>query len=263
LLLLLVVWLPLAAAFSIAAKAPRSSVLNMVSIGLGPDETKEWLRDVDTLVAGVDYDIPNHEEYRLSRRSKLDEQCDIWFERLVSAPEGLLKGPIAELTNDVPLPHDDPDKLPWTPLTPAYRLEQFGIPTPRRNAKTWRHFVVPGMISQDYSSPSTATMVDTAKVQQKLMDAGVWLDNDDVEAPLVYINGHFDEALSLSSHVACNSNAAHLDDDKVSRYLCRLTDGFTDTLMAPVSLDGYWSLTSLATLSGPNQNVGPATEQFA
>ena len=35
---------------------------------------------------------------------------------------------------------------------PAFGLEEFGLPTPRRNADTWRHFDVPGMVSQDYSA---------------------------------------------------------------------------------------------------------------
>lgn len=42
-------------------------------------------------------------------------------------------------------------KLPWTPLVPAFGLEQFGIPTPRRNAEAWRHFDMVGMIGQNYS----------------------------------------------------------------------------------------------------------------
>lgn len=42
-------------------------------------------------------------------------------------------------------------QLPWTPLVPAFGLEQFGIPIPRRNADAWRHFDVLGMIAQDYS----------------------------------------------------------------------------------------------------------------
>lgn len=43
------------------------------------------------------------------------------------------------------------EKLPWNPLLPAFGLEEFGLPIPRRNADTWRHFDVPGMVTQDYS----------------------------------------------------------------------------------------------------------------
>jgi hypothetical protein len=42
-------------------------------------------------------------------------------------------------------------KLPWEPLLPSFGLEEYGLPVPRRNAETWRHFDVPGMVNQDYS----------------------------------------------------------------------------------------------------------------
>ncbi len=54
-----------------------------VSIGLGPDQAVEEEDDKKELVAGVDYEIPDHEAYRTSRRSKLDEQCDQWFGALL------------------------------------------------------------------------------------------------------------------------------------------------------------------------------------
>lgn len=57
------------------------------------------------------------------------------------------------------LPMEDPEytpyvneKLPWEPLLPAFGLEEFGLPVPRRNAETWRHFDVIGMVNQDYSA---------------------------------------------------------------------------------------------------------------
>ena len=43
-------------------------------------------------------------------------------------------------------------RLPWSPLRPAYGLEEYGLPTPRRNAEAWRHFDVTGMVGQDYSA---------------------------------------------------------------------------------------------------------------
>ena len=69
----------------------RSKQLH-VSIGLGPDEQKDESRD---LVPGVDYEVPDHESFRTSRRSKLDEQCDKWFESLVGDEYGTL-GSLAE-----------------------------------------------------------------------------------------------------------------------------------------------------------------------
>ena len=66
---------------------------------------------------------------------------------------------VFECPFQVELPTDNEDwtpyvttQLPWTPLTPAFGLEQFGLPVPRRNAETWRHFDVVGMVQQDYSS---------------------------------------------------------------------------------------------------------------
>lgn len=78
-----------------------------VSIGLGPEE-KETKQKV--LVAGVDYEIPNHEEYRLSRRSKFDVQCDEWYGSLLGEENGIL-GSLANdartiLTTPVPLVND-------------------------------------------------------------------------------------------------------------------------------------------------------------
>ena len=57
-----------------------------VSIGLGPEkETGE--DEKKELVAGVDYEVPDHEAFRTSRRSNLDEQCDEWFGSLLGSNE--------------------------------------------------------------------------------------------------------------------------------------------------------------------------------
>jgi hypothetical protein len=86
-----------------SVSAVRSTQLH-VSIGLGPDEQKDNVVD---LVPGVDYEVPDHESFRTSRRSKLDEQCDKWFESLVGDEYGTL-GSLAEdakalLLTQVPL----------------------------------------------------------------------------------------------------------------------------------------------------------------
>ena len=57
----------------------------------GEEEKKE-------LVAGVDYEIPDHESYRTSRRSKLDEQCDAWFGALLGGEDD--KGVLGKLADD-------------------------------------------------------------------------------------------------------------------------------------------------------------------
>ena len=67
--------------------ASRSTELH-VSIGLGPEKDTE--DQVKNLVAGVDYEIPDHESFRTSRRSKLDEQCDKWFGSLMGEENGIL-----------------------------------------------------------------------------------------------------------------------------------------------------------------------------
>ena len=68
-----------------SATAACSSTSLGVSIGLGPDqavEEEEGEGKIE-LVAGVDYEVPDHEAYRTSRRSNLDEQCDQWFGALL------------------------------------------------------------------------------------------------------------------------------------------------------------------------------------
>jgi hypothetical protein len=69
-----------------------------VSIGLGPDKEKN--EGTQELVAGQDYEVPDHESYRTSRRSKLDEQCDKWFESLMGDEFGCL-GSLAEEAKEV------------------------------------------------------------------------------------------------------------------------------------------------------------------
>lgn len=104
----------------ITTTATTSSTQLYVSIGLGPQkkmedsseggaEAEEEKRE---LVAGVDYEIPDHELYRTSRRSKLDEECDRWFGALLGGEndKGIL-GPLADearnsLLTPVPLVND-------------------------------------------------------------------------------------------------------------------------------------------------------------
>jgi len=261
-----------------------------ISIGIGPGEVKEETVEKE-LVAGVDYDIPNHENFRTSRRTKTDEQCDEWFSKLIgedNTSNGVL-GDLAKnarkilntqvpLLNDERLPLEDEEwtpyvatKLPWVPLVPAYGLEQFGVPVPRRNAETWRQFDVVGMVTQDYSnSPDetgkelTLTNDQVADYTQKLRAKGGWLDDDVCSGRLVYINGRFVPQLSKTGSTVKNVNDINLVSDEAKEYLARLTDGFSDTLAAPVPMnDGEYFLTSHKDLSGPDHNVGEATSQWA
>jgi len=257
-----------------------------VSVGLGPEEVGEEEKE---LVPGVDYEIPDHEAYRTSRRSKLDEKCDKWFGDLLGCEDdkGIL-GSLADdarnvlltpvpLINEVELPEDDPEwtpyvdtKLPWTPLTPAFGLEEFGLPVPRRNAETWRHFDVAGMVEQDYSDITEGngmelelTDDEVASIREKLEIKGGWLADDACQARLVYINGRYSPQLSQTNDFVNNIGSADEISDDVKSMLGRLTDGFTDELAAPVPIgnDMYW--TSYKKLSIPNHNIGEPISQYA
>jgi hypothetical protein len=84
------------------APAPRHNVVVAsksalsVSIGLGPEENAP--AKVVELVAGVDYEVPDHEMFRLARRSSIDEKCDEWFGALLAGDddEKSVLGPIAD-----------------------------------------------------------------------------------------------------------------------------------------------------------------------
>lgn len=260
---------------------------SFVSIGLGPEE------DVEEQVATaevVEYEIPNHEEYRTSRRSKVDEQCDAWFGSLlgdeVDAP--MVLGSLAEdalhklmtpveLKNDIKKPKDDEEwtpyvatKLPWTPLVPAFGLEEYGLPVPRRNAETWRHFDVVGMIETDYSGSPAHVEMDLELSEEKLeqykaslKEKGGWLDDDACSARLVYVNGRFCSSLSKSTDNVRHVQDVQAESDEVRACLARLPDGFTDELAAPVPSGEDQYLTSYCKLSGPDHSMGDATGQFA
>ncbi|KAL7579757.1 hypothetical protein ACA910_021896 [Epithemia clementina (nom. ined.)] len=264
-----------------------------VSIGLGPEKTDEGGEkggpsETKELVAGVDYIIPNHEEYRTSRRSAMDAQCDAWFGALLNGtkefgclPRDQVVAPVKKilmtpvpLVNDKELPQDDPDytpfvntRLPWTPLVPAYGLEEYGLPIPRRNAETWRHFDVAGMIQRDYSIDiSSDKLEELSEAQTKqyiasLQASGVWLDDDSCEARLVYVDGRFCAALSKTTNWAYDLDGGAVPEDAVP-LLTRLTDGFTDELATPVPCNDQL-LTSYRNLSKPNHNMGDPTSQFA
>lgn len=316
-------------------KITDSSTRLKVSIGLGPDKNSSNNSTATTtedgtliaeeaereLIAGVDYDIPNHEAHRMDRVSALDQQCDDWFRALVPANDDKSKssrtmaGPLTESmrerlltpppivvqTSDTIITDPSNDdwtpyvttKLPWSLQSPPYGLEQFGLPTPRRNAEAWRTFDVPGMIAQsiivsstEHGNDDTTGLVQQQQqqqlVQHQLRLAGAWLDDADCSARLIYVNGIFCPALSRESHEARNvasvetelfaSNDNDTDpasttttsNDELRRFLSHLPDGHSDELVAPVPMQqGAPSLTHLASLSGPNHNVGPATSQFA
>lgn len=259
-----------------------------VSIGLGPDDKKEETKK-KVLVAGVDYEVPNHEEYRLSRRSKLDTRCDEWYGDLLGKDNGILGSLAADartiattevpLTNELRAPVENKEewtpyvtsRLPWSPLMPAYGLEEFGLPVPRRNAETWRHFDVAGMVEQDYSATPIGTGEELSISEDevtsytaKLIEKGGWLGDDACSARLVYIDGRYVPQLSKPTDGAKNLRSDEDASDEVKGYLARLTDGFTDQLAAPVLVsDEGDTVQSHRALSGPDHKVGDASSQFA
>lgn len=177
----------------------------------------------------------------------------------------------------VELPRDDEEwtpyispKLPWTPLTPAFGLEQFGLPIPRRNAETWRQFDVAGMVEQDYSGATDDVGTDVelseediTKFQANIEEQGGWLADDSCQARLVYINGRFAPQLSKANDLAQNLVDVENASDEVKSWLSRLTDGFTDTLVVPAPVGDNMVWDSYKKLSTPNHAVGEATSQFA
>lgn len=179
------------------------------------------------------------------------------------------------------LSNDDEEWSPYqqnvligSPVLPAYGLEQYGLPTPRRNAEAWRHFDVVGLVGTDYSCTPTDNGMDLTLDESKtnsyienLKTKGAWIDNDDCAGRLVYINGRFAPSLSFTSDIATNlcsddftsGNINESDTEKMNH----LTDGFTDRLAADVPSGETEFLTSLKKLSGPDHNVGEPSSQFA
>ena len=73
------------AAKVVAASSSFSTKLFGLTIGLGPEqEEKTQLEQMEELMNRTDYEIPDHEAYRTSRRTKLDEECDNWFANLLA-----------------------------------------------------------------------------------------------------------------------------------------------------------------------------------
>ncbi len=163
-----------------------------------------------------------------------------------------------------------------SPVLPAYGLEQYGLPTPRRNAEAWRHFDVTSLVNTDYSLvPSdigSDLILDEDKTNDYAMSLkknGAWVDDKDCSGRLVYINGRFAPSLSYTTDIAKNlcaddfkADGGSVSEDVIEK-MNRLPDGFTDRLAADVPSGETDFLKSLKTLSGPDHNVGEPTSQFS
>ena len=163
--------------------------------------------------------------------------------------------------------------LPTSAVLPAFGLEQYGLPTPRKNAETWRHFDVVGMVNVDYSGQPDGIGSDLVldddvakRYKSAMKEGGIWLDDGECAARLVYVDGKYCPTLSKSTDNVRNLSRKDFADDSLSdeilNNLNRLPDGFTDELAAEVP-SGDSFLTSLKSLSGPDHNVGDSNSQFA
>ena len=163
--------------------------------------------------------------------------------------------------------------LPTSAVLPAFGLEQYGLPTPRKNAETWRHFDVVGMVNVDYSGQPDGIGSDLVldddvakRYKSAMKEGGIWLDDGECAARLVYVDGKYCPTLSKSTDNVRNLSRKDFADDSLSdeilNNLNRLPDGFTDELAAEVP-SGDSFLTSLKSLSGPDHNVGDPNSQFA
>jgi len=98
----------------------------------------------------------------------------------------------------------------------------------------------------------------------KLVENGGWLDDDACSARLVYVDGRYAPQLSKTSDGVKNLDIVDSLSDEVKGYLARLTDGFTDELVAPVLIDDEGNtVTSQKRLSAPDHCIGDPTTQFA
>lgn len=279
-----------------------TSSLHM-SFGLGPGSTEEV--DATSVkeekIEGIDYVVPNHELFRKTRLTKIDEQADDWISTLLGGVDdnddsgryplgdvskNIMKRILTPVTlqEDPIRSEDDPEwkpkawtirTLPWNPLLPAHGLETYGIVVPRRNAEAWRHFDLPGLLASDYSlDPKSDTMQidDVDKYQNILREKGYWLNDEQCSARLIYINGQFSPSLSKTTDSVHNLQSSDFisENNKVRPEILtcleHLPDGWTDKL--PIE-DGQKDIIEvsgrdkLSKLSGPNHSVGNATAQFA
>lgn len=284
-------------AFTPGAQLPKhltkSKVTALNAIGLGPKSEEEESTEVAAEVVEVVEEIPepDHELFRTSRLTEFDASCDEWFQNILGDDSaesflGKVSADAASVLNtpvELKRPHK-PEKgdddwtpyqtnyLPGSPVLPAYGLEKFGLPIPRRNAEVWRHFDVNGLISTDYSGIPEGMGTDITledDVQKKYVDVlkknGAWVDDEDCAGRLVYVNGRFAPSLSFETDICKNmgkDDFESADEDLVEK-MSRLPDGFTDRLAGDVPSGETDFLTSFKDLSGPDHNVGDPTRQFA
>lgn len=271
------------------------------AIGLGPDQSEGQIKDSSSsekeeqeeqeTKPKIVIPEPDYELTRTSRRSDFDSKCDDWFASLLGSGEDMKLGEVSKVALEriqekvvleklppLELGKDDDwtpyqqNYLPGTPIYPAFGIEQFGLPIPRRNAEAWRHFDVPGLIGQDYSAcPNDVgvemelTEEEVNDMKEKLKVKGSWIEDEECTGRLIYLNGRFVPSLSKTCLEVQNLNPSDFEsvNDTILHCMNHLTDGFTDKLEADVPSGETDFLTSLKELSKPDHNVGEPTSQFA
>lgn len=79
---------PTTSSATIKTTTTTTTTQRHVSIGLGPEKQDDGRPIVESttkpsLIPGIDYEIPDHDAFRTSRRSPIDETCDQWFASLL------------------------------------------------------------------------------------------------------------------------------------------------------------------------------------
>lgn len=272
---------------------------NIAAAGSTTSTKKKFLDPYDPSRVIMDEDgqplphITDFEPYRKTRMSESDKAADAWFASLLESDGPSFLGAVSEehqhrlltpveLADEPVLQYGEDDewtpyvtrRLPTSPLYPAYGLETYGLPVPRRGAEAWRHFDVNSLVAVDYSGRPEGTGSDVVlsdvekeSLLASLLSKGAWQADDKVAARLVYINGRFCPALSKQTEDVKNLDSSDFSSgelsDKTIEYLKRLPDGFTDELAAEVPDESNGPHESLQNLSGPDHCVGKATGQFA
>jgi len=276
------------------------------AIGLGP-EKDDILKDkavkndiIFRPFENVEAEIvvePDHELHRLDRMTDFDKKCDEWYGTLLDG-EGSFLGDVSadalrRLTTPVELKKQfnrpigsegwNPyymGKLPGSIVYPAYGLENYGLPIPRRKAEAWKTFDLKRLVDTDYSETQngigTEVMLDES-LQTKYIDVfkekGVWINDEDCAGRLVYVNGRFAPSLSIITDFARNLGPDYFSsddvDDEILEKLKRLPDGFTDRLAAEVPSGTFVPgmekrmLSSFKNLSEPYHELGDPDKQYA
>uniref|UniRef100_A0A7S1BIY4 SUF system FeS cluster assembly SufBD core domain-containing protein n=2 Tax=Corethron hystrix TaxID=216773 RepID=A0A7S1BIY4_9STRA len=159
---------------------------------------------------------------------------------------------------------DSPNDLAW-----GIEDGRFGLPVPRTRSEAWRSFDVgswvggspfyDGKLAVEDVPNFTLSPEQVTSLRGALSSAGINMDDSGCSARLVYLDGRYVPAVSLTSSY-CHS-ASSEEDIAHPELFKRLPDGFTDEFAYEDNLTKNGD--GVANASGPDHNVGPATERPA